>query len=53
MLDEKLAPLADLKKKVDDHEATLQRSKGAIATLAALWTLFLGVAEYLFHRHSS
>lgn len=48
MLDEKLRNLVQ---KVDEHEATIQRMRGAKWAAITLWTLIVGAGEYMFHRH--
>lgn len=47
LLDEKLNPLST---KVDNHESTINRSKGAIAAIATAWSALIVLFEYLFHR---
>jgi hypothetical protein len=53
LLDEKLAPLKELRDQVEDHEATLQRSKGAMAALVVVWSIVVAGLEYLFHKSSA
>ncbi len=50
MLDEKLAPMSELKKKVDEHERTIQRAKGGLVVLNLLWAMVLGAIEWFIHR---
>lgn len=50
MLDEKLAPMAELKAKVDEHERTIQRAKGGLVVLNLLWAMVLGALEWFMHR---
>lgn len=48
LLDEKLGPIIT---KVDAHETIIQQAKGARWTFAALWSVLVIVAEWVFHRH--
>ena len=50
LLDEKLQPIPELQRQVDNHEKSIQRTKGAMAMLSILWTMFLGGLEYFLHR---
>lgn len=50
LLDEKLAPMAELKKKVDEHEKTIQRAKGGLVVLNIVWAMIIAGMEWLIHR---
>jgi hypothetical protein len=46
LLDEKLAPMAELKAKVDEHEKIIQRSKGGFIVINVLWGIVLAAVEW-------
>jgi hypothetical protein len=50
LLDEKLAPMAELKQKVDEHEKTIQRAKGGMVVFNLLWAMLLAGIEWFIHR---
>jgi hypothetical protein len=43
MLDMKLEPVLELRKKVDEHDAAINRSRGAMWVLSGLWALLLSL----------
>lgn len=50
MFDEKVRPIMA---KVDEHERTIQRQRGAVSLvvwLTGAWTLLTCAAEYMFHK---
>lgn len=50
LLDEKLAPVADLKKKVEEHEKEIQRAKGGFIVLNVIWGMVIAALEWFIHR---
>ncbi len=47
LLDEKLIPIVE---KVEEHERYIQRTRGAAWLLGVLWTIAIGLGEWLFHK---